>query len=43
MAAPGFASSKAIARFRFLQPYLEENIPLARIAGECGIAERGAA
>jgi len=40
MTSPGFASSKAIARFHLLQPHLEEDIPLACIAAECGIAER---
>ncbi|WP_255440702.1 helix-turn-helix domain-containing protein [Paracoccus sp. MC1854] len=40
MSAPSFASPKAIARFRLLQPHLEQDIPLARIAAECGIAER---
>ena len=40
MSDPGFASSKALARFRLLQPHLEQDIPLARIAAECGIAER---
>lgn len=40
MAVPGFASPKAIARFRLLQPHLEHDIPLARIAVERGIAER---
>lgn len=40
MATPGFASSKAIARFRLLQPHLEENVPLARIAAEFGGSER---
>lgn len=40
MSDPGFASSKAIAQFRLLQPHLEQDIPLARIAVECGIAER---
>lgn len=40
MTAPGFASSKAIARFHLLQPHLEEDVPLARIAAECCVAER---
>lgn len=40
MSAPGFASPKAIARFRLLQLHLEQDIPLARIAAEGGIAER---
>lgn len=40
MSDPGFASSKALARFRLLQPHLEQDIPLARIAAECGTAER---
>lgn len=40
MSGPGFASSKALARFRLLQPHLEQDIPLARIAVERGIAER---
>jgi transposase-like protein len=40
MSDPGFASSNALARFRLLQPHLEQDIPLARIAAESGIAER---
>ncbi len=40
MTSPGFASSKAIARVHLLQPHLEEDFPLARIAAECGVAER---
>lgn len=40
MTAPGFASSKAIARFRLLQPHLEQDVPLVRIANERGVAER---
>ena len=40
MSAPGFASPKAIARFRLLQLHLEKDIPLARVAAEGGIAER---
>ena len=40
MKAPGFASLKAIERFRFLQPHLEEDIPLACIAAEHDVAER---
>lgn len=39
MSDPGFASSKALARFRLLQPYLEQDIPLALMAVVCGIAE----
>ncbi|WP_300042901.1 helix-turn-helix domain-containing protein [uncultured Paracoccus sp.] len=39
MSDPGFASSKALARFRLLQPYLEQDIPLALMAAVCGIAE----
>ena len=40
MTDPGFASPKAIARFRLLQPHLEQSIPLTHIAAECGVAER---
>lgn len=40
MAAPGFASSKAIARFRLLQPHLEDDVPLARLASDAGVSER---
>ena len=40
MTFPGFASPKAIARFRLLEPHLEEGVPLARIAAECGMSER---
>ncbi|WP_207472159.1 helix-turn-helix domain-containing protein [Paracoccus fontiphilus] len=40
MSDPGFASSKALARFRLMQPHLEQDIPLVQIAAECGIAER---
>ena len=40
MSAPGFACPKAIACFRLLQLHPEQDIPLARIAAEGGIAER---
>jgi putative transposase len=40
MTNPGFASSKAIDRFRILQPHLEDDVPLVRIAAERGVAER---
>ena len=40
MAAPGFASSKAIARFHLLQPHVEEDVPLACVAAESDVAER---
>ena len=40
MTFPGFASPKAIARFRLLEPHLKEGVPLARIAAECGMSER---
>lgn len=35
----GFASAKAQARFSLLQPHLEQDIPLARIAAESRVAE----
>lgn len=40
MAVSGFASSRAIARFRLLQLHLEQDIPLTRIAAEHGVVER---
>jgi putative transposase len=40
MAAPGFASQTATARFRLLQPHLEDDIPLSRLAAEAGVSER---
>ena len=40
MAAPGFASPTATARFRVLQPHLGEDVPLARLAAEAGLSER---
>ena len=40
MAAPGFASQMATARFRLLQPHLEDDVPLARLAAEAGVSER---
>ena len=40
MATPGFASPTAIERFRLLQPRLEDDIPLARIAAASDVTER---
>lgn len=40
MSTPGFASPAAILRFRRLQPHLEEDVPLSRIAAAGDVAER---
>lgn len=47
MAAPGFASPTATARFRLLQPHLEDDVPLSWLAavvrmtrGNLRLAER---
>ena len=40
MAAFGFASPEAIARFRLLQPHLEDDVPLTRVAAGGGLSER---
>ncbi|WP_299823306.1 helix-turn-helix domain-containing protein [uncultured Jannaschia sp.] len=40
MAAPGFASPTATARFCAIQPHLEDDVSLARFAAEAGVSER---
>jgi len=40
MTYPGFASDKAMARYRQLQPHLEDGLPLARLASGAGVSER---
>ena len=40
MAAPGFASPTATARFRMLQTHLEDDVPVSRLAAEAGLSER---
>ncbi|MGB1216057.1 MAG: Mu transposase C-terminal domain-containing protein [Pikeienuella sp.] len=40
MTHPGFASDKAMTRYRQLQPYLDDGVPLARLAPEAGVSER---
>lgn len=40
MTRPGFASNRALSRFRLLQPHFEESVPLAVIARQEGMSER---
>ena len=40
MTTPAFASPLAFARFRHLKPYLEDEVPIARLAKSAGIGER---